>query len=126
MTLVASQTKLYGFPKEAHLRKASEFKAVFNQSRRFTARIFAIYCCHNMLANPRLGVSISKKNVRNACDRNRIKRIIRETFRLRQTPVANLDIVVVAYRGSDSLTNPDLQRNLNELWQILGTRYKQV
>jgi ribonuclease P protein component len=126
MIFVTSQTKLYGFPKEVHLRKASEFKAVFNQSRRFAARNFVVYCCHNDLANPRLGISISKKNVRHATDRNRIKRLIRETFRLCQTPLANLDMVVVAYRGSDNLTNADLQRNLNELWQILATRYKKV
>ena len=44
---------------------------------------------------PRLGLVISKKNCRRAVNRNRIKRLIREQFRLKQNFLSNMDVVVL-------------------------------
>jgi len=57
--------------------------------------------------------------VRKANQRNRIKRIIRESFRLKQHRLSNIDTVVLARRGLDQLSNADLHTLFGQLWHQL-------
>lgn len=61
----------------------------------------------------------SKKNLKLSVQRNRIKRLVRETFRVRQFDLPTLDIVVLGRRGLDSLDNHDVIIILDRLWQRL-------
>jgi ribonuclease P protein component len=63
-----------------------------------------------------MGLVIAKKNIRLAVQRNRIKRILRETFRLNQHALPNLDFVVLARRGLDKLDNEQLHQLFNKQW----------
>lgn len=76
----------------------------------------------NELGWPRLGLVIGKKNIRLAVQRNRAKRLIRESFRLRQQAIPALDIVVLARRGLDKQNNSQLHAELNTLWDKLLKR----
>lgn len=73
----------------------------------------------NALGHPRLGLVISKKNVRRAVDRNRLKRIARESIRLRQHQLPSADIVLLARRGLDKLDNETVHRQLQGMWRRL-------
>ena len=53
-----------------------------------------IFFCQNGLAYPRLGLVVPKKILSRAVDRNRIRRILREAFRLSQTSLAGLDVII--------------------------------
>ncbi|WP_221774916.1 ribonuclease P protein component, partial [Citrobacter braakii] len=53
----------------------------------------------NGLDHPRLGLVIGKKSVKLAVQRNRLKRLMRDSFRLNQKMLAGLDIVIVARMG---------------------------
>ena len=66
----------------------------------------------------RLGLIIAKRHVRLAVQRNRIKRVIRESFRQRQSSVA-IDVIVLARKGLDQLDNQHLHTLLTQLWQKL-------
>ncbi len=57
-----------------------------------------------MLDHARLGLAISKKKIRTAAARNRIKRLVRESFRLRCRNLSSIDIVVLA--ASDAQLAP--------------------
>ncbi|MGO2501830.1 MAG: ribonuclease P protein component, partial [Cobetia marina] len=61
----------------------------------------------------------SKKNVRRAVDRNRLKRLTRESIRLRQHRLPAVDIVVLAKRGVNELDNETLHRQLDGMWARL-------
>ena len=55
-----------------------------------------VYAAENGLDCARLGISIGKKKVKRAVDRNRIKRLVREAFRLEKAHIpAGVDFVIV-------------------------------
>lgn len=73
----------------------------------------------NALGHPRLGLIFSKKNVRRAVDRNRLKRIVRDSIRLQQQRLPAVDIVVLARRGVHELDNATVHRQLQGMWRRL-------
>lgn len=69
--------------------------------------------------HPRVGLIVSKKNVKRAVDRNRFKRLVRESVRLRQDHLPSVDIVILAKRGVQDIDNETLYRQLNGMWKRL-------
>lgn len=73
----------------------------------------------NTRGHPRVGLIVSKKNVKLAVDRNRFKRLVRESVRLRQDHLPAVDIVILAKRGVQDLDNETLYRQLHGMWKRL-------
>ncbi|MFQ5464514.1 MAG: ribonuclease P protein component [Thermodesulfobacteriota bacterium] len=71
----------YTFARSRRLLKPEDFSRVRKQGRRISTRSFTVYMLPNGLEASRLGLSVSKR-VGNAAKRNRIKRLLREFFRL--------------------------------------------
>jgi ribonuclease P protein component len=85
--------KRYGLPKKCLLRKSAEFEQVYKQGKRLYGENFALIYQQNTLGYNRLGISVHRQ-IRGAVKRNRIKRIIRESFRLnREQYPSSADIV---------------------------------
>jgi len=110
------------FPRSRRLSSANDFQAVWKKAKKLSGGQVSLVNSPNDLGHPRLGASISRKNVRRAVDRNRLKRIARETFRLNQTKLDSLDIIVVGYKGVDKLSRPELQQLFKNLWNRLANR----
>ena len=72
---------------------AAAFGRVFKKANRSRDKLFTVLCRDNDAEIARLGLAISKKNCRAATARNRIKRIIRESFREHQAILSGLDVV---------------------------------
>jgi ribonuclease P protein component len=83
------------FPQKARLKVRREFDAVFKEGKKGVGRALVIYALPNELGFNRLGLAVGKK-AGNSVRRNRIKRMIREAFRL-ETPSlpAGFDIVCI-------------------------------
>lgn len=68
---------------------------------------------------PRLGLIISKKSIKRAVDRNRVKRTTRESFRLCQSRLSGLDVVIMSRAGLGELSGPALRAVLDKHWDAL-------
>jgi ribonuclease P protein component len=99
------------------LSNPSEFKAVFQAGRKISSCHFAIHFKKNQCANSRLGIIIAKRNIRKAVLRNRIKRIVRESFRLNQSELGSLDVIIVVYSAFASLTRQMMRKKMDEVWR---------
>ncbi len=83
----------------------SQFTFVFQQPQRAGTPQITILGRLNSLGHPRIGLTVAKKNVRRAHERNRIKRLTRESFRLRQHELPAMDFVVWRKKGVADLDN---------------------
>jgi len=80
----------FSFPKEARLRKRAEFLRVYEQGKRFEGRFMTVFILPNDLKKQRAGITATKKAIGKAHDRNRAKRLLRESFRLSCGELAGL------------------------------------
>ena len=114
-----------GFGKNLRLLTAPDYQAVFSQAEFKVSRPqFLILAIRHGNVNPRLGLVIAKKNIRLAVQRNRVKRLIRESFRHHQHLLTGLDIVILARKGLDATDNAATTQLLETLWQDLVRRHK--
>ena len=110
------------FSRELRLLAPSHFENVFQKAIPSVSPQLTLLARHNSLGHARLGITVPKKRVRKACERNRIKRLIRESFRLNQRALPNTDIVVVGKTGLDTMTNQEITQLLGRLWKKLAYR----
>nr|WP_232233491.1 ribonuclease P protein component [Pseudomonas putida] len=97
------------------------FKAVFDSpTGKVPGKSLLILARENGLDHPRLGLVIGKKSVKLAVQRNRLKRLMRDSFRLNQQSLAGLDIVIVARKGLGEIENPELHQHFGKLWKRLA------
>ncbi len=109
-----------GFPRQLRLLTAGEFRRVFDHGPyKIHGKGLLALASDNSLGHPRVGLVFSKKNVRRAVDRNRLKRLVRESIRLQQHRLPAVDIVILARRGVHELDNATLHRQLHGMWRRL-------
>ncbi len=72
--------------KNERLKSRKQIELLFNEGKKFSITPFRVHYLFNELANPPLqfGVGVSNKNFKKAVDRNRIKRRVREAYRLQK------------------------------------------
>ncbi len=75
------------------------------------------------MQHPRLGLTVAKRHVKRANQRNRIKRVIRDSFRLNQHDLPPLDIVVLVRGGVLDMDNEQLRKLVEKLWRKLSRRF---
>ncbi len=113
----------YAFDKSKRLLNAHDYKAVFDHAQwKISSKELLCLAIPNSFDSPRLGLVIAKKNVKLAVQRNRVKRVIRDNFRLHLQDMPNADLVILARRGLSELSNEDLNRLLNKQWQRLSKK----
>lgn len=107
------------FSRAMRMSNPRDFARVFRQAKHTKDIGLTVLTVDNSVGCPRLGLAIAKKHLRLASSRNRLKRIIRESFRQHQADFANIDIVV--------LTRADIaQRHSAQIWSALEQHWLTV
>ncbi len=113
----------YTFSRELRLLTPAQFNQVFSDPVKASSAEITLLAVPNQLDHPRVGLTVPKKQVKLAAGRNRVKRIVRDSFRLAQHDLPNVDIVVLVRRGVTDLDNAQLHKLVNKLWRKLCRRY---
>ncbi|HFE48197.1 MAG TPA: ribonuclease P protein component [Chromatiaceae bacterium] len=112
-----------GFPRSARLTAASDYQYVFADPRKAVDRNFVVLYRPGRESAARLGLAVTKKRLRRAVDRNRIKRLTRESFRHAREHLGSVDAVVLVRDGCASRGNAELRASLDRLWQKVASRH---
>lgn len=108
---------------ENRLTEKKDFSEVFDQPNcKYSTAELLVLARSTDIPVARLGVVVPKKNIRKAVARNRIKRVIRESFRLHKNQLENWDIVVLALKSADKATNQGLFDRLVKAWAKLANQ----
>lgn len=113
----------YPFPREARLTKGVEFQRVFQAGKRLHVTGLNARAIPNQLGTARLGMAIAKKALRRAHERNRIRRLIRESFRQQRHALPSVDVVVLCRPEVLTMSNAALFQQLEGLWLRLHQLY---
>jgi len=116
-------TSTYTFPKSHRIRSRSDFSAVFEDRIKAARGPLIAYARPNNLPHPRLGISISR-SVGAAPRRNRIKRLLREAFRLHQHDWPKGYDMVIVVRPHEPLLLADYQKLLTALMLKLHSTWQ--
>ena len=99
------------FPRARRLISGVEYSRVFRGASRSSDRFFTVLARRNGLAAARLGLAISRRVAPRAVDRNRLRRLARESFR--QLELAPLDYVVMARKDAVPAANQAIRSSLD-------------
>lgn len=90
------------FSKEERLRKRKDFDRVFKEGKVLKGAIFSAYVLRNSLGHPRIGIIVGRK-FGGAVERNRIRRLLRESYRSNKGLIgAGFDIVLLPRIGIEA------------------------
>jgi ribonuclease P protein component len=106
---------------KTNLRDSRDFQVVYRSGKRYESHVVTAFVLPNKLGYHRLGITASRKAVGNAVQRNRAKRLLRETFRLTEASLQRLqrkyDWVL---NGKGSLLISEVGKPLEEFKRIVG------
>ncbi|HUT39761.1 MAG TPA: ribonuclease P protein component [Gammaproteobacteria bacterium] len=109
-----------GFSRRVRLTEPADYQRVFKHCQcKAVNRWLTVLAVVNTLDHPRLGLAISRKVARHAVARNRIKRVVRESFRHRQSELGTLDIVVLGRNDVAGQSTQALATAMEKLWTQL-------
>lgn len=114
-----------GLPKQVRLLNKADYNSVFNKSVKVSNSLFLILIHKTSRPYSRLGLVISKKVDKRAVQRNRIKRIARESFR-NTCFSTHCDYVILARSKITQTKNKEVFNSLEGLWVKAQTKIKQI
>jgi len=110
------------FPRACRLLKPAEFQQVFAQNQRSSDAGMTLLMSEVEGTQARLGLAIAKKQIRLAVQRNRIKRLIRESFRHHRQHLPQRDFVVLVRQPILQMDNTAVRNALHKHWQRLSRK----
>lgn len=98
------------------LKKDSDFRKVYKHGKSFANRYLVMYILENKSGSSRIGISVSKK-VGNAITRNKLRRRIKECYRLDidENVKEGFDIVFIARVSSKDSEYKDIEKSIKHL-----------
>lgn len=109
----------FRFPRAARMLKPGDFARLRGAGRRIGSRYFSAEYRTTDDTAARVGLAVSRRVSKLAVQRNRLKRLVRESFRHRRAAFAPLDVLVIARSAAVVIPGPELLADLDLLWSKL-------
>ncbi|MGI9308074.1 MAG: ribonuclease P protein component [Gammaproteobacteria bacterium] len=113
--LTSAHTK-FGLSKQFRLLDSQDFGRVFADGKRSADKFFTILYLPSNRGMSRVGFAVAKKRLPRAVDRNRIRRVARESFRKNRDSLGSIDIVIMARSQASRATKLSLFQSLERHW----------
>ena len=115
------------FPKTSILRSSADYRRVFQRGKSVSSpHAKLLYFLNDDNVQPRLGLAISKKQIRYAVNRNKVKRICREAFRHRKGQLLSLDIIAMTRTSAVELPPGEFRSHIDKLLDRIIAQYDKV
>ena len=109
-----------GHPPQARLRAAADFTALRRDGKRLASPSFQAQYRLTDGSRACLGMAVSRRVSKLAVVRNRIRRIIRESFRLCRTGLPDCHVLLIARNDAAQRSTKELRGDLDSIWQRLA------
>ncbi len=126
--LLSVGVKQFTFKRSQRLLTARDYKNTFDKTvYRFSTPALLVLAAEKADMQPaRLGLIAAKKHLKLAVERNRFKRIARESFRRNQQLLTGFDLVVLVKAGAKNASRQEIHQTLEKAWPyIVRKRDKQ-
>jgi ribonuclease P protein component len=110
-------------PAQKRLRRKSDFDATYARGRRFGNGLFGVTAVQNNEGWPRLGLAVAVRVAGGGVQRNRFRRIIRESFRLHQHELPAVDVIVSVRERARGASGAELRESLGALWKSVTGKF---
>ncbi|WP_440224911.1 ribonuclease P protein component [Dokdonella sp. MW10] len=110
----------FSLPRAARLLKPGDFAALRGRSRRLGSSHFLAEFAPADQPTCRLGQAVSRRVSKRAVDRNRIKRLVRDSYRHVREELPCVDILLIARQSAKQQDSASLRADLARLWQRLA------
>lgn len=131
MQTLYSLAKRFAYPKNRRLLKPSEFQRVFdNVDCKQGGKYCTLLSAESNLVESRLGLIAAKKNLKLAVQRNQMKRLLRETFRLKHDEFIKLncsfDVIALIKASAANVPAKDIHNELEKQWSKLIAKRQEL
>lgn len=109
----------FRFPRAARMLKPGDFARLRQGSRRIGSRYFSAEYRNTEDTAARLGLAVSRRVSKLAVQRNRLKRLARESFRRHRATFAAVDVLLIARSAAVAVSGRELLADLELLWSRL-------
>lgn len=113
---------MVNFPRTYRLVSEQDFQSVFAKPLKVSHRYLLALISTNPLSHPRLGLVVAKRRLKRAVDRNRFRRIARESFRHHKDMLKGLDIIILIRSECSALDNKAWRDDVDKLWQMISLK----
>ncbi|MDH5570411.1 MAG: ribonuclease P protein component [Gammaproteobacteria bacterium] len=110
------------FTRQHRLLTPKDFNYVFAKPVKQSDKHLTLLARSNNFSFGRLGLIVPKRQIKSAVKRNRVKRLIRESFRCHQDHLQGLDVVVLVRGGFAGLSNETIFSLLDKHWSSLSKK----
>ena len=110
----------YSYSRKVRLASKYEVQSVFAaKPRKVSHQYLLVLYTPNQLSYARLGIIAGKQHLRRAVDRNRVRRVIRESFRHTMATLNGLDLIVMIRAKCSTVDTKTLRNDIDNLWRTI-------